>query len=151
MHLLILDQFADYYRNALEPKFAELSIHAATKEDEVGEFIEKTNIILTIEISDDLIKRATKLQWIQAMTTGVDFLVKLPSLREDVLLTSTRGINGPQRSEMAILLMLALNRNFPQIVRNQDQKVWERWPGKLLYEKKLGILGVGVCGREIAR
>jgi phosphoglycerate dehydrogenase-like enzyme len=54
-------------------------------------------------------------------------------------------------SEMAILLMLALNRNFPKVIRNQDQRVWERWPGKLLYKKKVGILGVGIIGEEIAR
>jgi phosphoglycerate dehydrogenase-like enzyme len=54
-------------------------------------------------------------------------------------------------SEMAFLLMLALNRNFPQIVRNQDLRVWERWPTKLLYGKRVGILGMGVIGEEIAR
>ena len=54
-------------------------------------------------------------------------------------------------SEMAILLMLALNRNLQRAVRNQDQMVWERWPGKLLYHKNVGILGMGVSGEEIAR
>ena len=29
--------------------------------------------------------------------------------------------------------------------------IWERWPGKLLYHKKVGILGVGSVGGEIAR
>lgn len=81
----------------------------------------------------------------------MDYITNLPLLRKEVLVTSTRGIHGPQMSEMAFLLMLALNRNFPQIIRNQDQRVWERWPGKLLYQKKVGILGVGVIGEEIAR
>jgi phosphoglycerate dehydrogenase-like enzyme len=85
------------------------------------------------------------------MATGVDYIVSLPSLKKEVLVTSTRGIHASQMSEMAFLLMLALNRNFPQIVRNQDQKVWERWPTKLLNRKKVGILGIGVIGEEIAR
>jgi phosphoglycerate dehydrogenase-like enzyme len=97
------------------------------------------------------LKRASRLQWIHALTTGVDYLLNLPSLRKDVILTSTRGIHGPQVSEMAFLLMLALNRNFSQVVRNQDQGIWERWPGKLLWKKKVGILGVGVIGEEVAR
>jgi phosphoglycerate dehydrogenase-like enzyme len=54
-------------------------------------------------------------------------------------------------SEMAILLMLALNRNLPRTIRNQDRRIWERWPGKLLDRKKVGILGVGAAGGEIAR
>ena len=150
-NLLILEQRAKEYEKALKTKFPEVSIHAATKEQEVGDFIEKTDILLTVRISDDLIKEASKLQWVHAMTTGVDYLVNLSSLGKGVLITSSRGIHGPQMSEMAFLLMLALNRNFPQIVRNQDKRVWERWPARLLYQKKVGILGVGVIGEEIAR
>jgi len=151
MDLLILNQFADYYKSKLGPQFPELSIHAVAEEEEVGDLIEKTDILMTIKITDETMKKASRLQWIQAMTTGVDFFLKLPSLRRDVIMTSTRGIHGPQMSEMAILLMLALNRNFPQIVRNQDQRIWDRWPTKLLYQKKVGILGLGVSGREITR
>jgi D-2-hydroxyacid dehydrogenase (NADP+) len=151
MNLLILDPFADEYKKALQPKFSEVSIHAAKKEDEIGDFIEKADILLLIRISDELIKKASNLKWIQALTTGVDYIISLPSLKKDVIITSTRGIHGPQVSEMAFLLMLALNRNFSQVVRNQDRGVWERWPGKLLWKKKVGILGVGVIGEEVAR
>jgi len=151
MKLLILEQRAKDYLNGLKPKFPEVEIHAATQEEEVGKFIEEADILLTIRISDELLKKALKLQWIHALTTGVDYIVNLPSLRKDVIITSTRGIHGPQVSEMAFLLMLALNRNFPEVVRNQDKGVWERWPGKLLWKKKIAILGVGVIGEEIAK
>jgi phosphoglycerate dehydrogenase-like enzyme len=151
MNLLILEQRAEEYKKALSPKFPEVVIHAAAQEAEVGKFIEETDILVTIRISDGLIKKASKLKWIHALTTGVDYLVNLPSLKKGVILTSTRGIHGPQVSEMAFLLMLALNRNFSQVVRNQDKGAWERWPGKLLWKKKVAILGVGVIGEEIAR
>jgi D-2-hydroxyacid dehydrogenase (NADP+) len=151
MKLLILEQRAEAYKKALSPKFPEMVIHAAAQEAEVGKFIEETDILVTIRISDDLLKKASKLKWVHALTTGVDYIVNLPSLRKEVIVTSTRGIHGPQVSEMAFLLMLALNRNFPEVVRNQDKGTWERWPGKLLWKKKAGILGVGVIGEEIAR
>jgi len=151
MNLLILEQRAEEYKKVLSPKFPEVVIHAAAQEAEVGKFIEQTDILMTIRISDDLIKKASKLKWIHAITTGVDYIVNLPSLKKEVILTSTRGIHGPQVSEMAFLLMLALNRNFPEVIRNQDKGVWERWPGKLLWKKKVGILGVGVIGEEIAK
>lgn len=151
MNLLILNPSAVDYKKALETKFPELTIHPAITEEEAGSFIGKAEVLLTSRISDALMKRALTLKWIQATTTGVDHLINLPSLEKEVLLTSTRGIHGPQMSEMAILLMLALNRNLPQVIRNQDQRRWERWPGKLLYQKKAGILGLGVIGEEIAR
>ena len=151
INLLILDQLADEYKKALQSKFPEVMIHTSLKEEVIGEFIEKANVLLTFRISDGLIKRAKNLQWIQSMASGVDAIVKLPSLRKEVLLTSTRGIHAPQMAEMAIVLMLSLNRNFPQIIRNQDKGIWERWPAKLLYQKRVGILGIGAIGEEIAR
>lgn len=151
MNLLILDSFAEDYKRLLDPQFPEITIFIAKDEGEADHFIDRVEILFTGKISAELIRKAAKLQWIQAKTTGVDYLINLSPLRKDILITSTRGIHGPQMSEMAILLMLALNRNFSQIVRNQDQRVWERWPGKLLYQKKVGILGMGAIGEEIAR
>jgi D-2-hydroxyacid dehydrogenase (NADP+) len=150
MNLLILEQTAKDYERRLSSKFSQVVIHAAANEDEIGDFIEKADILLAFRISDDLMKKAKNLKWIQSLATGVDYMLNLPSLRKEVLLTSTRGIHGPQMSEIAFLHMLALNRNYPQVVRNQEREAWERWPGKLLYRKKVGIFGVGTIGMELA-
>jgi D-2-hydroxyacid dehydrogenase (NADP+) len=150
IHLLILDESADDYKTALEKEFPELVIHASSVEEDVGSSIELADILFTGKITDSLIRRASRLQWIQAKTTGVDAIVNLPSLKREVLITSARGIHGPQMSEMAILLMLSLNRRFQQILCNQHRKVWDRWPQKLLGDKKVGILGVGVVGEAVA-
>jgi len=40
------------YKKALGTKFPEIVIHAAAKEEEVGDFIEVTNVLLTGRISD---------------------------------------------------------------------------------------------------
>lgn len=153
MHLIILDDTEEKegYRAAVESNFPELTVHAFSNEENIGDLIEEADILFTRKISDGLLQRAKKLQWIQVKTSGVNYIVDLPSFGRDILLTSGRGIHGPQVSEMAILQMLALNRNFPQNVRNQEKKIWDRWPGKLLYRKDVGILGIGVIGEEIAR
>ena len=151
MNLLILNINAEYIKSVLEPKFPELSIQAFAEEEDVGDAIEQADILYTIRCTDGFIKKAAKLQWIQCMITGVDYLVNLPSFPKNVVLTSTRGIHGPQMSEVTFLLMLSLNRQFPRNVRNQDKRVWDRWPTKLLYKKSVAILGVGIIGREIAR
>jgi phosphoglycerate dehydrogenase-like enzyme len=138
-------------KKILEAKFPEVTIHAAHNELEAEPFIDRAEILLTIKISDDLIRKAEKLQWVQSLITGVDPIVNLPSLRKEVLVTSTRGIHGPQMSEIAFLFMLALSRDLFRNFRNQQKKNWERWPGKLLYQKKVGILGVGVIGKALAQ
>ncbi len=47
--------------------------------------------------------------------------------------------------------MIKLTRNYPRMLRNQDQRIWERWPQALLHKKTVGILGVGVIAEELAR
>lgn len=151
MRLLILNEEAEYIKSVLESKFPELTIHAASSESEAESFISEADILMAVRVTDEFIKKAVKVQWIQSLISGVDFFITLPSLRKDIIISSTRGIHGPQMSEIAFLLMLSLNRSFVKNIENQKKKVWDRWPTKLLYKKKVGILGVGVIGKEIAR
>ena len=152
MYLVVADPNAEEYKKELASKFPQVSVHAASTQEDIPQHADKVEIFVTLfRIPDEVYKRAVNLKWVQALTTGVNYILDRPSLRKEVIVTSCRGIHGPQMSEMAFLLMLAFNRNFPQVVRNQDQEVWGRWPGKLLYQKNLGVFGVGVIGEEIAR
>ena len=82
MNVLILEQRAEEYKKILAPKFPDVVIHAATREEDVGAFIDKTDALFTIRISDGLLKKAKNLKWIHAFTTGVDYIVNLPSLKK---------------------------------------------------------------------
>jgi D-2-hydroxyacid dehydrogenase (NADP+) len=151
MYVLISDHDAGEYKKALVSKFPGIEFHAVTREADIQDHVEKMEVLVTVyRVSNELLKQAVKLQWIQVMTAGVNHILDRPSLKKEVIVTSCRGIHGPQMSEMAVLLMLALNRDFPQVVRNQDQRQWKRWPGKLLFQKQVGILGMGVIGEAIA-
>ncbi len=151
MYILIACADALDYKRDLEAKFPDVPMHAVTTEAAIREHAEKMEVLITIyRVADELLKPAVNLKWIQVITSGVNYLLSRPSLRKDIIVTSGRGIHGPQVSEMAFLLMLALNRNFPEHVRNQGRRIWARWKPNLLYQKKVGILGMGVIGEEIA-
>lgn len=155
MNVLILgkDQDAHEYKSYLTADFPEVNFFSAREESEVGDFIEKADILVCMRISDALLARARNLKWIQSMLAGTNYIEEQPTFqaRQEIILTSSRGIHGPQLSELCIMFMIAMNRKFPQFVRNQERRVWERWPTTLLYNKKVGILGVGVIGEAIAR
>ena len=152
MYILVAEPEAEAYKKDLETKFRGIPIHAVTTQEDIRHHADRMEILVTIfRVADELLKRAVHLKWIQVTTSGVNYLLSRPSLRKDVIVTSARGIHGPAVSEMAFLLMLALSRDLPRMIRNQDREMWERWPGRLLYQKKVGILGVGVIGEEIAR
>jgi phosphoglycerate dehydrogenase-like enzyme len=102
------------------------------------------------QFDDTLLQSAPKLRWIQALTTGTDGILRLPSLRPEVIVTSTRGMHGPQMSELVFLQMLALSRRFPVILQNQRRQQWERWPQPLLFGKTIAIVGVGMIAEALA-
>ncbi|MEP6883221.1 MAG: D-2-hydroxyacid dehydrogenase [Gammaproteobacteria bacterium] len=97
-----------------------------------------------------LLQTASRLRWIQSLTTGTDGIIRLPELRPEVIVTSTRGMHGPQMSELVFLQMLALSRRFASIQRNQQERRWERWPQPLLLGKTIVIVGVGKIAEALA-
>jgi D-2-hydroxyacid dehydrogenase (NADP+) len=152
LYILLAMPDAEEYRKDLQSRFPEIPLHAVTTEQDIRQHIDRVEILITIyRVADDMLKQAVKLKWIQVITSGVNYLLSRPSLRQDIIITTGRGIHGPQVSEMAFLLMLALSRNFPENVRNQDRRAWIKWKSKLLHEKNIGILGIGVIGEELAR
>src|SRR5215469_9346801 len=125
-----------YYQH-LKTKFQQLTIDLVDHHSKVDPYISNADILLTFGpmMTDDVLRKADNLKWIQALGTGVDNLVDLPSLRPGVIITNVHGIHGPAVSETAIMAMLALSRDFPRIVRNQDLHEWQRWPASLLEGK----------------
>jgi phosphoglycerate dehydrogenase-like enzyme len=93
---------------------------------------------------------ARNLKWVQGLGTGMDGIIDHPALRPEVIVTSMTGIHGAPVSEAAIAAMLALGRDLPRFVRNQDRHQWVRWPARLLDGKTVGILGVGVIAAALA-
>jgi len=154
MNIVILSSVFDAHEfvSYVTADFPEVTFLAAGEEAEIVDFIEKTHVLAALRISDSLLGLAKNLKWIHSLIAGTDYIENLSSFkaRKDIILTSSRGIHGPQMSEMAIMLMISMNRQFPRFVRNQDRRAWERWPTKMLFRKKVGILGVGAIGQAIA-
>jgi D-2-hydroxyacid dehydrogenase (NADP+) len=140
------------YYSRLRAAFPQLTIHLVDHHSKVGPYIGSADILMTFGpmLTDRVVREAANLKWIQALGTGVDNLIDLPSLRSDVIITNIQGIHGASMSEATIMAMLALSRDFPRACRNQDRHLWERWPASLLDGKKLGILGVGVIAEALA-
>jgi phosphoglycerate dehydrogenase-like enzyme len=151
-NILILDPFAIRYKELLAPLFPNVTFHAAAPDDDLRGFIAKAHAIFALDhfFNDNLLKQAQALEWAQALTTGYGTLLACESLKPDVIVTNTRGIHGPQMSELAFLHMIALSRNYPHMLRNQDRGEWQRWPQSLIYKKTAAILGIGAIAEELA-
>jgi D-2-hydroxyacid dehydrogenase (NADP+) len=142
----------EQYRSRLAARFPGLGIDVVDHHSKAAAFIREADALLTFgpHMKDEVLHGADKLKWVQALGTGVDNLVDLPSLRPDVILTNIRGIHGAPVSEAALMMMLALARDFALSLRNQDQQIWDRWPARLLDGKTVGIFGVGLIAEVLA-
>lgn len=107
-----------------------------------------------LKFSRDVLKPGARLRWVQTTTAGVDQAVSPELLAaEQVTITCIKGPPGPLMAEHAVLLMLALSRNLPVYLRNQQQHLWRRegqdWLP--LHGQTVAILGVGSAGGNLAR
>jgi phosphoglycerate dehydrogenase-like enzyme len=128
-----------------------IHVHAGDHTSDVLNKADKASVLIGLAqtITPALVAASPRLQWIQALTTGVDPLLAL-GLPEKVIVTSARGVHGPQMSEMAFLHMLALARDLPRMIGNQCRQSWERWPQRLLLGKTVVLVGIGSISEELA-
>ena len=155
-NLLILTEVQEAvrsrYKQMLLERFPQLTITVVGHHNDVDPYIADTDILLCFSppMADHVVRDGKKLKWIQALGTGVDNIVDLPSLGEEVVVTNIRGIHGAPVSEATLAYMLSLARDMPRSVHAQDRSEWERWPAQLLAGKTVGILGVGLIAEYLA-
>lgn len=107
-----------------------------------------------LKLTSNVLNPGGRLRWVQTTTAGVDQALTPELLAADhVAITCIKGPPGPLMAEHAVLLMLALSRNFPAYLRNQQQHLWRRegqdWPP--LFGQTIAILGMGSSGSNLAR
>jgi D-2-hydroxyacid dehydrogenase (NADP+) len=155
-NLLILlampEAVRNQYRDRVRKRFPALDVTLVDHHSKVDPHISTADVLLTFApmLSDRVLQSATRLKWLQALGTGLDNLIDLPSLRKDVIVTNVRGIHGPPVSEAAIGTMLALARDLPRAIRLQEKQQWQRFPARLLHDKTVGIFGIGTIAETLA-
>ena len=149
--VLVIDPAAELFRERLGAAFPGVKVNAVPDIGRGRAFAADTEVMFGMPRAFDeaMLRAAEGLRWIQAGTVGTDFLVRIPGLRPDTLITSTRGIHGPQMAEMALLLMMALGRRLPKCLENQRQHLWQRPEQRRLFGKTVVIVGIGQSGGQL--
>lgn len=108
-----------------------------------------TDILFGIRFDRPLLELAPGLRWVQAMSAGVDHLLGIGLEERGVRLTCSR-IHSVQISEYVLTMLLALTKRLPDFLRAQSERRRLRIELDEVYEKTLGIVGLGVIGGRIA-
>lgn len=154
MKVVVIDpDFAENIAQWLREDFPELDVVTAPDAGTAKDMVAGCRVVMSLGMYADnaLFERADTLVWVQAFSAGVDKFTSLPALKELRHLTNAAGIHGPQIAEMSFLYMISLLRGFPDLIRQQDAKVWSRKPGRKLEGRKILIWGLGTIGTNVAR
>jgi phosphoglycerate dehydrogenase-like enzyme len=143
---------------AIRKRWPEMRVLHLPNYDGLPKELPDTDIFVGYSLRAEQLKDAKKLKWIHSTAAGVAQLM-YPELRDSgILVTNPSGIFSVPMAEHTMGLLLALARNFPDSVRQQDHTHWsqqELWdkPQHLteINGKVLLIVGYGSIGREVAK
>lgn len=152
LNILVLNKLAERHREAITTVSKDINLIASTLKD-ASQYIADADILVTWGWMDitNLLSAAKKLKWIHALSAGVEKLIIPPVQASHVILTNSKGIHSIPVSEHVLALMLCFSRGLNFFIRHQQKKVWKRAHVDEIYEKTIGIVGLGSIGREIAK
>lgn len=122
---------------------------------DAGAAVEEAEVILG-DADASTLQRAKKLKWVQVMHAGVENMPK-EMVAHPLVLTNMQKVLAPVIAENAIALLLSLTRGLAQFAfPNFAQRKWDYSPPADvvlddLYNKTIGIVGMGGIGSETAR
>lgn len=70
--------------------------------------------------------------------------------KRDITVANTPGANKEETADLAFALILDLARMVTQSINQLKGGVWNKIPGRTLYGKTIGIIGVGAIGMAVA-
>jgi len=105
------------------------------------------------QVTADLLSGAERLKVIGRAGAGVDNVDLTAATRRGILVMNTPGGNTIAACELTMAMMLALARRLPQLSARVKAGEWPKKgaAGTELQGKRLGIIGLGRIGSEVAR
>jgi phosphoglycerate dehydrogenase-like enzyme len=89
------------------------------------------------------------LKILQMLNAGYDDA--LAYLRPGLTLCNARGVHDASTAELAVGLAIASRRGFAEFIREQATGTWNHRRFPALSDSKVGIIGFGSIGKEVAR
>jgi len=98
-----------------------------------------------------VIESAETLKVISRYGTGVDNVDVAAAREKKIAVCNTPGVNAQAVADLTFGFMLSLVRRLPLLDRTTREGQWDRSIGAELYQKTIGILGLGYVGKAVAR
>ncbi len=137
------------------PQFA-VDVKTGLKEDALLPIIGEYDALIVrsqTKVNAKVIAAAKKLRVVGRAGVGVDNVDVDAATKRGIIVMNTPGGNTISTAEHTFSMMMALSRNIPQACASMKAGKWDRksFEGVELFNKTLGIVGMGRIGGEVAR
>jgi phosphoglycerate dehydrogenase-like enzyme len=112
--------------------------------------LDDLDLLLASRFPHAVVNAASRLRWIHTTGAGVDQLLPLDGLRDDLVLTNSSGIHGDKAAEFVQMALLMLNAQLPAVLQAQREHRWDARltspiQGKIVLVIGFGDLGLAAC------
>jgi D-3-phosphoglycerate dehydrogenase len=117
----------------------------------VGDF-HALSVRSATKVDAEVIEKATNLKIVGRAGIGVDNIDVPAATKRGIVVMNTPGGNTVTTAEHAVAMIMALTRHIPQATASIKAGKWEKnkFMGRELYNKTLGVLGLGNIGSIVA-
>jgi len=142
----------------LRQDFPQHTFLEAWDRDTLRRLLPDADVAFTPFVDRDLFPLLPRLRWVQSPAVGVGGLMFSELLASGVVITSARGIRARSIAEHVLGVTIALARRLPHAIRSQTRRHWAQdeleGPSsgvRILQGARMGIVGLGAIGAELAR
>ncbi len=155
MKVLVSEKIADDGINILRENF-DVDVKLGLSNEELQKIIGDYDALIVrsaTKVTSEVIKKGEKLKVIGRAGTGVDNIDLNAATTQGIIVVNTPGGNSVAAAELAIGLAFSIFRPIPQAYAAGKNKYFSRssFKGYELYEKTVGIIGLGRIGSLVAQ
>src|SRR5215813_12194378 len=145
--IALFQQCTKFNVNVLKQRLPEAELLPLVKD------VEAMVVRSETKITRKVIESAPKLRVVGRAGVGVDNVDVEAATQRGIVVMNTPGGNTISTAELTFSMLMALARKIPQAHMSMKEGKWDRkaFSGVELYNKTLGILGMGRIGSEVAR
>jgi D-3-phosphoglycerate dehydrogenase len=102
------------------------------------------------EFGEKVLKSSNRLKVISRYGVGIDNIDMEAAKRLGIFVINTPDVNTQAVADLTFGLILSVSRKIPQSHQSTRKGRWERFIGREVYGKRLGIIGLGRIGKAVA-
>src|SRR3990172_12007075 len=154
--VLVADKFPEHYIKQMKDLNLDVDYSPKLGENDLPEAIKNTDILVvrSTKVNSQTITNGKNLNLIIRAGAGVNNIDIKAANQKGIYVANCPGMNSVAVAELAMGLMISLDRKIPDNVIDFKNGKWNKGEyskAEGLKGKTLGIIGVGAIGREVAK